>query len=595
MDQIEEVRSKIDIVQLIFEYLPLQKSGRNFKALCPFHAEKSPSFMVSPERQIFKCFGCQKGGSVFNFLMEMEGMEFGEALRTLAKRAGVKLAAYRPSTFEAERERLYEINHLAQEFYHYLLVSHSVGRRALNYLLGRGIKQESIKRFSLGYAPSLWEGLQKFLVGKRGYKADELLRLGLISRQASGFRDFFRDRIIFPLKDHRGNIVGFAARVIGSWQEEEAGKLGPKYLNTPETLLYHKSEILYGLELTRNAIKKQNQAVVVEGELDLISSFQTGVENVVAIKGSALTEAQCRLLKRFCENLILALDTDIAGDQAARRGIKVADSLGFLLKVAKVPEGKDPDELAQKNPELWRKTIKEAIGVYDFFLDSAFSRYDVSQVEGKKKIGEELIPLLTEIENEIVKNHYLRLLANRLGVGEEAVSAQVGKLKPTVPFKGGPQPEKKTSLMKSRREILEEYLLALFFQSRQETALLETEIKKNLVSPAMKRIIGYLETFLQKKKKFSSEGFAKILPSELLEIFNSFYLTDFGVRLEDKKWLEKEKGKGLQELEEVNLREQTKALGLEISRLEKEGKEKELEEVKKRFLRLSHQLGKVAQ
>jgi len=593
MDQIEEVRSKIDIVQLISEYLPLQKSGRNFKALCPFHSEKAPSFMVSPERQIFKCFGCGAGGDVFGFLMRMERMEFGEALRTLAKRAGVVLTSYRPTTDEAEKEKFYKINHLTSEFYHYLLISHPVGQKALSYLLNRGIKKESIELFKLGFAPALWEGLQKFLVGKRGYRDEDLLKLGLIVKQTSGFRDFFRDRIIFPLKDNRGNVVGFAGRVIGVWQEEQAAKIGPKYINTPESPLYHKSDLLYGLETTKNAIKSKNEAVVVEGELDLISSYQAGVENVVAIKGSALTETQCRLLKRFCENLILALDTDIAGDQAARRGIKTADSYGLAVKVAKIPEGKDPDELARKNPQLLRKTISEAIGVYDFLIESAFGRYNTQEAEGKKKIGQEILPVLAEIGNEIVKDYYIHLLANRLEVTGESILRQMAKVEVPVGETPRAVPGAEKPATKLRREILEEYLFALLFQDSQPESLLAPEVKRLVSVPALRRIVEHLEKyFAGKTKKFTSEKFAKSLPNELLEIFNNFYLVDLDKQISDKAWFGREKEKTFNNLEEIDLREKIKNLSAEIKKLEKEGKE--TNEAKRRFSLLCRRLGRLA-
>ncbi|MDP3955183.1 MAG: DNA primase [bacterium] len=589
MDQIEEIRSKVDIVQLISEYLPLQKSGRNFKAICPFHAEKTPSMMVSPERQIFKCFGCQKGGSAFNFLMEMEGMEFGEALRALAKRTGVKLDSYRPTSGEAEKDKLYEINHLAGEFYHYLLLSHPSGKRALTYLLERGIKKESLEVFKIGYAPAMWDGLQKFLVGKKGYKIEDLMRIGLAVGQ-SNYRDFFRDRVIFPLKDHRGNVVGFAGRVIGAWHEEEARQTGPKYINTPESVLYHKSDLLFGLEVTRGEIKTQNEAVVVEGELDLVSSYQAGLKNVVAIKGSALTEAQCRLLKRFCENLTLALDRDIAGDQAARRGIKVADNLGLATKIARIPEGKDPDELARKNPQLLLKTIKEALPVYDFLFESAFSRFDAREAEGKRKIGQELILTIKEIADEIMKNHYLRLLSKRLGVTEESIERQMNKTENQKELSSeGPG----ARLVKPRRELLEERLLGLTIQAMGEKLVITPKIKKVIASTSYKRLVGLLGDF-SGKGKFSSEKFAESIPIELVEIFNNFYLNDFGRQLTDKRWVENETEKILREIEEVDLREKIKKMSVEIERLEREGTEKEVESVKKQFSELCRKLGKVA-
>ena len=248
MDQIEEVRRKVDIVDLVSESVTLKKSGRNFKANCPFHEEKTPSFMVSQERQIWKCFGCNLGGDIYGWLIEREGMEFGEALRTLADKAGVKLKSYKPTKEQQMKDKLLEINHLASEYYHYLLTSHKAGKRALEYLLKRGITKSSIKTFKLGFAVDEWEGLINFLVKKKGYKINELEMAGLAIRGQRGFYDRFRNRIMFPLFDHRNRVVGFAGRVYVKEQKQA------KYVNTPETELYHKSSVLYGLEKTKEAI-----------------------------------------------------------------------------------------------------------------------------------------------------------------------------------------------------------------------------------------------------------------------------------------------------------------------------------------------------
>jgi len=317
MDQIEQIRQKVDVVELVGEQVVLKKAGRNFKGLCPFHEEKTPSFMVSPERQIFKCFGCQEGGDVYGWLMKREGMEFAEALRTLADKVGIELKSFRPSKEQQVREKLLEINHLASEYYHYLLMTHKLGKKALQYLMKRGITKALMKRFKLGYSSNEWEGLINFLVKKKGYKVEELEMAGLGIKGQRGYYDRFRNRVMFSLFDHRSRVVGFAGRV---FEKEETQA---KYVNTPETSLYHKSNILYGLEITKEAVKKANKAVVVEGEIDAISSYKAGVKNVVAIKGSALTEGQVELLKRFCENIVLALDADVAGDQAARRKIQM--------------------------------------------------------------------------------------------------------------------------------------------------------------------------------------------------------------------------------------------------------------------------------
>jgi len=589
VDQIEEIRSKTDIVQLISEYLPLKKSGRNFKALCPFHSEKTPSFIVSPERQIFKCFGCGKGGSVFNFLMEMEGMEFGEALRTLAKRVGVKLVSYKPGPKEEEKERVYVLNHLASEFYHYLLVFHPLGQRARDYILSRGIKKESVQLFKLGYAPAVSFALQKFLVEKKGYKIEDLLKAGLVVKVGGGYRDFFRDRLVFPLRDHRGNFVGFSGRVIGEWREEEAQRIGPKYINTPETLVYQKGSLLYGLEISKNQIKTKDQAVIVEGELDMISSFQIGLENVVAIKGSALTEAQVTLLKRLCGNIVLALDMDIAGDKATRRGIEIADSSGLEIRVARI-SGKDPDELARKNPELLKKAIGEAIPVYDFFMESAFSRFDATTPEGKKRIGEDLLPIFARISDEIVKSYYLRKLAEKLEVPEEAVVAQMVKEKREAGVVSG-----MTGLGKSgvrpRREILEEYLFSLVFQKGEPALLLAPEIEKIIKTPALARILRILKDFLKDKDaKFESALFAQKIPGELLEIFNGFYLRDLGKKILSEEWVKAEFSRTVSELRKTEIKERLKELSRQMAICERENQTEKLKQLEEEFKKISQEV-----
>jgi len=286
-NQIEEVKGRTDIVDIIGERIELKKAGRNYKANCPFHGEKTPSFMVSPELQIFKCFGCGEAGDVFGFLEKYEGMEFSEALKYLADRAGIKLQKLHGGQ-SSEKEKLIEINTQALRFYNYLLLSHPVGKKALDYLINdRGLKKETIKEFQLGFSPQNSYPLQKYLIDKKKFEAKDIERAGIGILRGSGFYDRFGGRVIFPLFDHRGNPIGFSGRIL-PWDKRETGK----YINSPETPIYHKSNVLFGLNLTRSFIKKKKTAIVVEGELDLISSWQAGIKNIVAIKGSALTDEQ---------------------------------------------------------------------------------------------------------------------------------------------------------------------------------------------------------------------------------------------------------------------------------------------------------------
>ena len=594
MDQLEEIKRKIDIVELVNSYVPLKKAGRNFKALCPFHSEKTPSFVVSPERQIWHCFGaCSDGGDIFGFLMKIENLDFGEAVRELAKKAGVKLTRYQPSEDERNKQLLYEINHLATEFYHFLLLNHPSGKKALDYILGRGIKKDSLLLFKIGFAPDSWQSLQAFLVGKKGYKVQDLERVGLVIKTQKGdFYDRFRGRLMFPLKDYHGNIRGFAGRLLDP-QAKEA-----KYVNTPETFIYHKSELLFGSSEAKEEIKKKDQAVLVEGELDMISSFQAGVKNVLAIKGSALSEPQVKLISRFTQNLVFALDQDLAGDQAARRGIETAEAGGMMIRVVESKEGKDPDEIAQKNPTLWRELVQKAVPVYDYLLDSAFKRFDSQTIEGKRKISGEFILALTKISNEIVRDHYVRELANRLQVGEEAILKEIGKTKASQMETGVGQAlfaKPAIGKEKLKREVLEDYLLSLAFQSGQWDLLRKRNLTNLIKTYRLSKILATLKDYFQHYQKVNSERLAKMLEPELLESFNQFYLVDLGDLFDDEEKFDKEFNKTLKRLEKIDLMEKLGEISGKIKTLEKEAKlssegQKKLKKYHEEFRDLSSNL-----
>ena len=594
MDQLEEIKRKIDIVELVNSYVPLKKAGRNFKALCPFHSEKTPSFVVSPERQIWHCFGqCGEGGDIFGFLMKIENLDFGEAVRELAKKAGVKLTRYQPSEDERNKQLLYEINHLATEFYHFLLLNHPSGKKALDYILGRGIKKDSLLLFKIGFAPDSWQSLQAFLVGKKGYKVQDLERVGLVIKTQKGdFYDRFRGRLMFPLKDYHGNIRGFAGRLLDP-QAKEA-----KYVNTPETFIYHKSELLFGSSEAKEEIKKKDQAVLVEGELDMISSFQAGVKNVLAIKGSALSEPQVKLISRFTQNLVFALDQDLAGDQAARRGIETAEAGRMMIRVVESKEGKDPDEIAQKNPTLWRELVQKAVPVYDYLLDSAFKRFDGQTIEGKRKISGEFILALTKISNEIVRDHYVRELANRLQVSEEAILKEIGKTKASQMETGVGQAlfaKPAIGKEKLKREVLEDYLLSLAFQSGQWDLLRKRNLTNLIKTYRLSKILATLKDYFQHYQKVNSERLAKMLEPELLESFNQFYLVDLGNLFDDEEKFDKEFNKTLKRLEKIDLMEKLGEISGKIKTLEKEAKlssegQKKLKKYHEEFRDLSSNL-----
>ncbi len=523
-NQIEEIKRKVDIVGLISEFAELKRAGRNFKGLCPFHSEKSPSFMVSSELQIYKCFGCGAGGDAYKFLMEFEKIEFPQALKILAERVGVKLRPVRGFAAFAQKEEIFQVNFLAGEFYHYLLTSHKTGEKALAYLEKRGVSREAIEVFKLGFSPDNSNSTFRFLSEKRGYKSELLERAGLIVSRDSQFFDRFRGRIIFPLHDHYGNTLGFAGRVL-----EDRGDMA-KYINTPDTQVFKKGQVLYGLEITKQDVKDAGYAVVVEGEIDAISSWQAGVRNVVAIKGSALTEDQVRLILRFCSKVVLALDSDFAGDQAARRGIEIAQKQGLEIKIATLGKFKDPGEFASHDPTGWAKAIVDSKNVYDFLIDSSFSKNDVPTTEGKAKISRELVPVLAGIEDEIVRAHCVQKVALGLDIPEEAVFRQVEKHMTPASVKREEAPA--ASVSKTRREVIETYFLSLAFQT--DPAILQDKRVASLVkTPLAKRIIEeYARLGSGGSPRFSEAGsfqpqeFAKSLPPELSDAFATIILAD---------------------------------------------------------------------
>ncbi len=474
-------------------------------------------------------------------------------------------------------------------------------KRLAAYLKSRGITQKSIELFKLGFAPNFWESVSKFLI-KKGYSLKELELAGLViksERSSSGkspYYDRFRGRIIFTLKDHRGNIVGFAGRVLNeeAYPEQERGA---KYINTPETSIYVKGNILYGLDITKEAIKKENQAIITEGEIDTIASYQVGIHNIVAIKGSALTENQVKLLKRYTENIALALDTDLAGDVAARRGIEIADSLGLNIRVIELLYGKDPDECIKKDPVLWRKSIKQTIPIYDYMINSAIRRFDKTSPEGKKKIAEEVLPQFVKITNEIVKSHYIKKLALLLGVSEEAVVNQLNiikKIQTRTKFSSFPPPSFAPPKKKSREELLEEYLLALIFQSEEPKITLsqvsEFISEEDFITFALKKAFISLKNYLLKKEKWDINAFLSQAPQELIPTFDRLYLLDLEKQVSDSQKRSFETKKAAKELANISIRRKIKDLAEKIKEKEIKKDTKSIEKISEEFRNLREKL-----
>ncbi len=469
MSQIQQVKEATNIIEILGEKITLQRAGTYWRALCPFHGEKSPSFFVSEQFQRYKCFGCGEHGDVFTFLQKYDGLTFGEAIQLLADRAGIKLESFRPDPAEEQRKKMLEILDLAKEYYCYLLTEHEAGEPGRAYLRERGVTAESIKVFQLGYALPAWDGLIAYLHGKKGYALEDLDAAGLIAAGRNGNPyDRFRGRLMFPLKNHRGQVVGFSGRVLEKDVKEA------KYINSPETLLYHKSQMLFGYSELYQFLRQSKSAVVVEGEFDVISSAQAHVNNVVAIKGSALTADHLRLLGRVVEQVIFSLDVDDAGIKATKRAIELSADLPLEIRVVRVPSGKDPDEMARLDPAGWRDAVKASVSVYEFLLQAALQQYDATSPEGKRKIVTEMAPVLTSISHAVEQEVYVRKLAAALGTKEETLRQDMRTFgnRPTrksVPVRRTEKPENSetkhtpVSKLDPKRAKAEQFVLFLLF------------------------------------------------------------------------------------------------------------------------------------
>ncbi|EKD56515.1 MAG: hypothetical protein ACD_58C00166G0003 [uncultured bacterium] len=418
-DNVEEIKKRLDIVDFISGYLTLKKAGINYKAPCPFHSEKSPSFMVSPERQIFKCFGCSESGDVFSFLMKMEGLNFPEALEMLANRAGVIIDKHvNKEVYQKEKDvktRLYKINKLAAQVYHKILLEHPSAQEARDYLKKRKLDNKTIKDFTVGYAPTQ-PVLANFL-HQRGFYESEV--------RSAGNPDRFKNRIIFPISDQMGNVLGFTGRVLNPNDQ-------PKYLNTPETAIFHKSRVLYGLNVAKQTIKQQKSAIIVEGQMDVLASHQAGVANAVATSGTALTNDHLDILARYSPNVIFAFDQDDAGTKAAKKSIQMAIASGLNAKMVIFPDGiKDAGELVEKDPKLWQNNTSNAIIALDWLFITIFKPYINNELSGeiKKQIAQEIIPFIAGIPDTIEQQHYIKQLVQKLDTKENLIIDAINKVK----------------------------------------------------------------------------------------------------------------------------------------------------------------------
>ncbi len=502
MSVVEEIKQRIDIVDLISQHVALKRSGRDYMAPCPFHQERTPSFHVSPARQTWHCFGaCGTGGDIFAFIMKKDGCEFRDALRTLAEYSGVTLEQQRDPQQDARRARMFEINEAASAFFHAAMSDDrgphaAMAHVARDYIAERRLAPASIELFQIGYAPNSWDALTNHLAA-RGISGDEMHEAGLAVQGERGAYDRFRHRLMFPIRDDRGRVAGFGGRSLPG-EAVGAGEHQPKYVNTSQSPIFDKGAILYALDLAKEAIRLEGRAVIVEGYMDVIAAHEHGFANVVASMGTALTDRQVALLKRYTRNLVLALDADAAGSEGMLRGHDVLDSvlehesvpvanwrgivrmqetLAADIRVLVMPNGRDPDDVIRSDRDAWLSLVDTAPPFLDFRFDAASAKHDLADPRERSAASAELLPLVGAIPDRVLRAHYLQRLARMVQVDEETLRLDMRQSARITRPQGapGPRPERQPA----PRDRREEFCLALLFRyplARAEGELLRPDL-----------------------------------------------------------------------------------------------------------------------
>lgn len=518
-DTVQQIKDKLSIVDVVSQYMKLERSGASLRARCPFHNERTPSFFVSPERGSYHCFGCDAGGDIFTFVQEIEGLDFKGALKVLAEKAGVEIVYERGSRQEKdERERLFALLEVATIFYASRL--DDAGKK---YLRARGLNERTVQEFRLGLAGGAWEALTEHLKSKK-YSEKELLDAGVAVRGDRGLRDKFRNRIMFPIADSAGRVVGFSGRIFGENTSPDA----PKYLNSPETPLFHKSRILYGFDRAKLSIRKHNCAVLVEGQIDLLASHQAGWGNTVAVSGTAFTEEHARLLKRITDNLVIALDADEAGIKAAGRAARAALQSGLNVKVARLPDGLDPADLLlsaedgssgeKGGKDAWSKAIREGKDIITFLLD-VLEEHAKSPDNFRRSVEGIVLPYLADVQSPIAREQYVREISKRLGVSERAVSDALQQM-PKAPERTEREHRPSNETKPENARVAHAFSILFWQKSLPKPHLAVTEYArklKDIVGEETMKTFSELPKEAQEKLIFSAErlfGASKTLERE---------------------------------------------------------------------------------
>ncbi|PIZ73511.1 DNA primase [Candidatus Peregrinibacteria bacterium CG_4_10_14_0_2_um_filter_43_11] len=504
MDHLEEIKSKMSIEELVGGYVQLKKAGRSLKGLCPFHNEKTPSFVVSPDKEIAYCFGCHQGGDIFKFVQLAENCDFNEAVKILAEKTHVALPRALPR-LQNKRLNVIAINREASTFFTEQLYKHAAEK---NYFLERGLTEETIRHFQLGYAPDSFSAIKDHLT--KQFPESELIEAGILSQRSIADKhsyDRFRKRLIFPIFDHQDNPVGFSGRVIDEGE--------PKYLNSPDTSAYNKSMVLYGLNWAKDAIKKQDMAIFVEGYMDVITAHQAGTLNVIATSGTALTPQQLKLIKRYTTNIAFAFDQDPAGMQATLRAIELAQLAELNAHIIMVPNGKDPDECIRRDPEGWKTAVKKPISSMDFYFAYAKKNFDPETLEGKKEMLNLLLPLIRQYSTETEQSYYLERLALEIKTDVRHLWSDLKKTKSTPSWQSAPESATKKEPGLQKVFTREMFLLGFIFQFPELYDYVHDNLIDNIpFDPGTERFYNACKTMYKQGGTISIETLKTELPPE---------------------------------------------------------------------------------
>lgn len=550
MSELDEIKNRLDIIDVISGYIKLEKAGANYRARCPFHDEKTASLMVSPSKQIWHCFGCSTGGDIFEFVKKIEGIDFGDALKILAEKAGVELKKYNKNTLrdKTERQKISEVLEQALKFFEYYLHKSKKGQRVKEYLIkNRGFSEELIREWKIGYAPDSFDKLSNFLEN-RGYNKTYIEKAGLAFLKTNGgLCDRFRSRIIFPFFSINSDLIGFTGRIFE--KEEDIAK----YLNTPATLLYDKSRALFGIDKAKIEIRKEDKCILVEGNIDCIMTHNAGTKNVVAVSGTALTDLHLKIIKRYTLNLIFAFDMDNAGAKATERAINLAREMGFNVSVLDLGKEKDPaDVILKQGKNEWVKIVNSAEKIMDFYFKKAFLNRNSENIDDKKKITEELLPQIKKINNSIEQAHFIQKLAQKLMVREDDIREEFAKIKLE---KKENKKERQFKNNLSQKEKLEKEFLKLYLInkidlkdvfylfSQKYRAILEKLSKGEDISTIIedKNFLSEIILGLEKEKELLKEN--EILVTEEIEnciinlkkIFEKERKKDLSLKIKNEK------------------------------------------------------------